>query len=71
MKHIFVKQVVDSLNQSHVNFVDKVYDGNLPKAINDTIIKMVKENTYKKYYADFEVLRKAAIELDSKGYLGN
>lgn len=69
MKHKFVKDVVDSLNQSHVDFVDSVYDGNLPKALNDTILKMVKEGTYKKYYADFEVLRKAMVEIDTEGYL--
>lgn len=68
MKHSFVKAVVNSLNQNFGDFVEEICNGNLPKAVEMTVLAMVVDGRYKEYYGDFETLAEAMKELEAKGY---
>ncbi len=68
MKHSFVKAVVNSLNQEYGDFVEETCNGNLPKAVEMTVLSMVVDGRYKKLYGDFETLADAMNELNEKGY---
>ncbi len=46
MKHSEVRQLVNSLNDLYDDYVEQVFDGRLPKALEHVILNMVASGSY-------------------------
>ncbi len=59
MKHSEVKRLVNSLNDLYDNYVEQVFDGRLPKALEVVILNIVASGGYKTQDETFKELSDA------------
>ena len=68
MRHQYVKDLVNKANSKHFNFVDDICEGNLPKALEITILNMVLEGRYSTNPSTFGDLSDALHYLNQNGH---
>ncbi len=71
MKHSEVLALVNNhYSATYENYVEEIYNGNLPKALSDTVLSMVVSGLHIHSPEEFKLLADALQELHTKGFWG-
>ena len=68
MSYDQVMNLVNQYHTQHADYVQDFYNGNLPKALQDTILEMVANRDYLKFPVEFEQLSYSLAELNKIGF---